>query len=512
MTKNGHKSQGGISMTLSNYEPKRVLHHFEAISQIPRGSGNEKAVSDYIAAFTKALGLEVVQDALYNLIIYKPAAAGYEGQAPLILQGHLDMVCEKNAGTAHDFTRDPLELYVDGDYLRARGTTLGADNGIAVAMCMALLEATDIAHPPLEIVLTTDEEAGMGGALNLDFSLLKGRRMINLDSSDENAFIAGCAAGTIADYELPVTWEAPGEFSQFFKIAVKGLVGGHSGGDIHLRRGNAIRILGNTLSAIYNDADTKIDKLLIEMGAKTDIEIRVASVSGGMKVNAIPREAEALIAIKPADATKLQEFFDKQSARRKRLHATTDPKLDISLTPASPANKVLSETCAKKLIYSLILLPSGVLHMSRDLEGLVDASNNIGALETLSDSIKITCMPRASSNELNQQTESEIGKLAALTGAKFIFTQRSPAWPFNPKSDMLAKFAVSYKGKHGRDAKITAIHAGLECGIFVDNLPGIDIISMGPTIHDLHTPDERLSISSAARVWDFLCEVLGEMK
>ncbi|MCL2404949.1 MAG: aminoacyl-histidine dipeptidase [Defluviitaleaceae bacterium] len=482
-------------MSLLSYEPKRVFYYFDAISQIPRGSGNEKSVSDYIAAFAKQLGLKCVQDAYYNLVIYKPGTPGYEGQMPLILQGHLDMVCEKNTGTVHDFESDPLKLYVDGDYLRADGTTLGADNGIAVAMCMALLEAGDIAHPPLEVVLTSDEEAGMGGALNLDFGLFKGRRMINLDSSTEGSFIVGCAAGTIAEYKIPAIWEASGEFTQFYTVNVKGLTGGHSGGDIHLERGNAIRILGNVLSALESTAD-----------------IRIASVRGGMKVNAIPREAEALVAINPDDISKIHAAFDACVADMSMFFRVADPGLDITLSAAGTGDKVLAAACGEKLIASLILLPSGVLIMSRDIAGLVASSSNIGVIETLTDTIKITCMPRGASNAHNHQTEVKIDALARLTGAEFVFTQRSPAWPLNPESGLLAMFAASYKHKYGKEAKVTAIHAGLECGIFVDNLPGLDIISMGPDIHDLHTPDERLSISSTARVWEFLCEVIGQMK
>ena len=482
-------------MILSSSEPKRVLHHFEAISQIPRGSGNEKGVSDFIAAFAKGLGLNFVQDAYDNLVIYKPGTAGYEKQPPLILQGHLDMVCEKNTGTDHDFTRDPLKLYVDGDYIRAKGTTLGADNGIAVAMCMALLEADDVAHPPLEVVFTTDEEAGMGGAMNLDAGLFKGRRMINMDSSREGTFVVGCASGATAEYELPAQWEATGTFSQFFKVTVKGLVGGHSGSDIHRERGNAIRILGI---------------LLNEMGLVA--EVRVASVCGGMKVNAIPREAEALIAINPADTACLQAVYKKCVCDMSMLFRIADPGLDISLVEADPAEKAMSGPQGKKLISSLVLLPAGVQCMSRDIEGLVAASCNIGVIETLTDTVKIHCMPRGASNEHNHQTELKIGALARLAGADFLFAQRSPAWPFNPESDMLSMFAARYKQKYGKDPRITAIHAGLECGIFGDKLPGLDIISMGPDIHDLHTPDERLSISSTVRVWEFLCGVLGEMK
>jgi len=489
-------------MILSAYQPVRVLHHFEAISQIPRGSGDEKRVSDFIAQWAQTLDLKVVQDAYYNLVIYKPATAGYEGAAPVILQGHLDMVCEKNSGTAHDFTREPLKLYVDGDYIRAKGTTLGADNGIAVAMCMALLEADNVAHPPLEVVFTTDEEAGMGGAMNLDGNLLAGRRMINMDSSKEGTFVVGSAAGATAEYAVPVQCEAAGAFSQVYKLVVKGLTGGHSGSDIHRERGNALRILGNVLNQL-------------DLAA----ELRIVSASGGMKVNAIPREAEAVIAVDPAGADKLHTAFEKCVADMKMLFRVADPGLDITLAavasasvPASdPTAKVMAGPCGKNLIASLILLPVGVQCMSRDIEGMVAASCNIGVLETVADAVKISCMPRGASNEHNHQTELKIGALAKLTGSDFYFAQRSPAWPFNPDSRLITAFADCYRRMYGKDAVITALHAGLEGGIFLDKLPGLDIISMGPDIHDLHTPDERLSVSSTARVWEFLCGVLGEM-
>ena len=481
-------------MILSNYEPKRVLHHFEAISQIPRGSGDEKAVSDYIFAFAKGLGLETVQDTYHNLVIYKPATPGHEGQTPIILQGHLDMVCEKNTGTVHDFTRDPLNLYVDGDYIRAKGTTLGADNGIAVAMCMALLEATDLPHSPLEVVLTSEEETGMDGAHNLDANLLKGRRMLNLDTNIEGVFIAGSAAAATAEYEIPALWEAPGRHTQAYKISVKGLQGGHSGGDIKLERGNAIRILGILLSAIDGIS-----------------HMRVVSAGGGMKVNAIPREAEAVIAIDPNDKEQVPIDFEACAANLKMIFNAADPGLEMVLTPIEPVEKVLAGQCSKNFIASLLLLPLGVQSMSREIDGLVAASCNIGVLETTDEGLKITCMPRGATDEHVYHIEMQMWALANLTGAKKKFFQRGAAWAFNPDSELLAIFSENYKRMYG-EPKITATHGGLEGGIFIDKLPGLDVLSLGPDIHDLHTPDERLSISSTQRVWEFLCSVLREMK
>jgi len=482
-------------MILSNYEPKRVFHHFEAISQIPRGSGNEKAVSDYIAAFAKNLGLKHIQDSYHNLIIFKAGTTGYENSPPVILQGHLDMVCEKNAHIVHDFLVDPIKLYVDGDYIRAKGTTLGADNGIAVAYCMALLEATDIAHPPLEVVLTSDEEAGMSGAKNLDFSLLKARKMVNLDSGRAGAFVAGSAAGTTAEYELPVKWEAPGAYTSTYALTVSGLHGGHSGGDIHLERGNAIRILAIMLNEISKKA-----------------EIRISKVGGGMKVNAIPREAWAHIAIDPTHKACVLEAFEAYKPVMKSFFRVADADLELELKPADPAKKVLTGPCGKNLIASLLLLPNGVQSMSRDIEKLTAASSNIGVLETFEETIKISCMPRGASNEHTLQVEDKISALADLAGAKYSFLQRSPAWAFNPDSGILKAFTSYYEKTHGDKPMVTAIHGGLECGIFSEELPGIDIVSFGPNMHDLHTPEERLSISSTDETWVFLCGALGEMK
>jgi len=482
-------------MILSKNEPKRVFHHFEAISQIPRGSGNEKAVSDFIAAFAKELGLKYVQDASNNLVIYKPGTSGYEDSPPVILQGHLDMVCEKNEGTIHDFLKDPIKLYVNGDYLKARGTTLGADNGIAVAYCMTLLEADDISHPPLEVVLTTDEEAGMTGATNLDAELLNGRQMVNLDSGKVGLFTAGSAAAITAEYNLPIEWETPKGAVEACAITVKGLHGGHSGMDIAKERGNANRILGVLLDALCRAGD-----------------IRVANISGGMKVNAIPREAKALITITPTDKENLQAAFEKCAATLAMFFRVADPGLTVTLEPTAPIKKVMSRDCGQKLIASLLLLPCGVQTMSKDMDNLVAASCNIGVVETLADTVKITCMARGAYSEHNSHTEDKISALARITGAQTEFVDRSPAWPFNPDSKILKKFASYYEKHSGEAPKIEAVHAGLECGIFADKLPGLDIVAVGPNLYDLHTPEERLSISSTETIWTFLCGVLGEMK
>jgi len=472
-------------MVLANYKPQEVLKHFEAISQIPRGSGNEKAVSDYIAKFARDLGHETVQDNLYNLIIYKPGVGSGASSPPIILQAHLDIVCEKNADTEHNFLTDPLNLYVDGDFIKARGTTLGADNGLGVAMCMAMLEDKELPHPPLEIVLTVEEESGMAGASNLDTSLLKSKRMINLDNGDDTAFVMGSAAGTTAELVLPAKWEAVCAGTEVLTVTVKGLMGGHSGGDIEKERGNANRIIGAMLAALDND-----------------VTVRVANISGGMKVNALPREGTVTIAIREADKDKVIAILEKCRKDFAVQYRASDSGIDISWT-ADKADKTLSAEITSNLIAALTLIPNGVQHLSMEIEGLTNASCNLGVVETLEDGIKLSLMPRGASRFYNERTESQIAYLAKLTGGVATFMQRSPAWPFNPDSELLKTAVECYKPVFGRDVVITATHGGLECGILAEKIEGLDIIAIGPTNIDLHTPDERLSISSTEKTWEF---------
>jgi len=466
-----------------------VLAHFEAISQIPRGSGNEKAVSDYVADFARGLGLETIQDKWNNLIIFKPGTPGYESKDPVILQAHLDMVCEKNADTVHDFTRDPIKTYIDGDFMKARGTTLGADNGIGVALCMAFLQDGE-AHPPLEIVLTTDEETGMDGAENLDMSQLKGRRLINLDTGDETTFVMGCAAGTTAEYTLPAQWTTLEPGLTVCEIYVKGLKGGHSGEDIKKERGNALRILGHLLASLGDD-------------------VKIAKVSGGMKVNAIPRESEAIIAF--TDEKKAEAALEKCRQDLQEQFRISDSGLCIEWKIGGNAEKILTHEWGQKVVSSLLLIPTGVEARSLEIDDLVNASCNLGVVETSESSIKMSAMVRGAAELYNRQIERQIAALAKHMGADIKFMQRSPAWPFNPESKLLKTAVGVYSTVFKREPKFTAIHGGLECGLFSDKIPGIDIVSFGPDTHDLHTPDERLSLSSTARVCEFLQVMLREL-
>ncbi|MDR0272287.1 MAG: aminoacyl-histidine dipeptidase [Clostridiales bacterium] len=471
-----------------------VLKHFYEISKIPRGSGNEKAVSDYIAEFARARGAKVVRDDWNNLIITKPASAGCADKPPVILQAHMDMVCEKNAGTQHDFLRDALQLYEDGDFIKARGTTLGADNGIGVAFCMALLEEKCV-HPPLEIVLTTDEETGMSGAQNLDVSQLKGTRMLNLDSSDETTFTMGCAAGTTAEFLIPADWANNSEMCTC-EISVRGLKGGHSGGDIEKERGNALRILAFLLNALNKK-----------------IGINIAEISGGMKINAIPREASATIVFAKPNAEKISQVIKTERENFLNQFKISDAGLTIDSVIASSTRhdgllEFLTHDCTQKIISALLLIPTGMISRSFEIDGLVNASCNIGVAETTRGHVKISAMPRGAAEYFTRQIEAQISAVAALVGAEVNFIRRSPAWQYNPDSELMKTAAAAYKKFYNREAVTTAVHGGLECGIFLAKFAergiALDIVSFGPNAYDYHTPDEKLSISSTNRAWEFL--------
>jgi len=490
---------------LENIAPREVFTHFFAISEIPRGSGDEKAVSDFVAEFARKHNAQVVQDSSNNLIIKKPASAGFENKPPVILQAHLDMVCEKNVGTAHDFTRDALDIYADGDWLKARGTTLGADSGIGVAMCMALL-ANDLPHPPLEILLTTDEESGMSGAMNLDVSGLSGTRLINLDSYEEGQFTMGSAAGTTVEFKLPAQWVKASDLPSDYiacEISVGGLIGGHSGQDITRERGNALRILG----------------FLLEKAARETGELYIAEICGGMKVNAIPREATATVII-PANRKEKLATLEACREHLATQFRTTDADLKIAWTfsekpAAQVAPEALSRECTQKVITALLLIPNGALSISSEIPGLPTASNNIGVAETTRDYVILSTMTRGAARFFNAQTETQISALAATLGAQVIHTSRSPAWPYDPSSAMLATALAVFKEVAGQEPTATAVHGGLECGIFIEkfakkNTP-LDIISVGPYAYDYQTPSERLSISSTAKIWEFLKALLKQM-
>ena len=481
-------------MSISQQEPKKVLGFFEEISRIPRGSGNEKAISDYLADFGKKRGLVAKQDAALNVVIYKPGSPGHENRPPIILQSHMDMVCEKNAGTVHDFLTDPISLRIDGDLLFANGTTLGADNGVGVAVGLALLDSNDIAHPPLEVVFTSEEETTMKGISNLDAGWFKARRMINMDSGSDTTFCVGCAGGGRLDFTVPVTREPLPAGMVCKLLTVRGLLGGHSGVEINLGKANSIRILGRALDAL-----------------KTDLDIRLISASGGLKANAIPREADAVIALPAVDIGKAEQILAALQQTLRTEYRVPDPDITLALASAREYAEAFTRDSAQKVISGMLLLPYGVLHMSYDIPGLVETSNNIGVMETTPENVSIECALRSSVPSRRLFVCKQIEALAAALGVNVDFGHGYPGWTYNPDSPLLAAAISQYRKLYNEEPAIEAVHAGLECGFMMEKIPEMDIISYCCKIFDGHTPNEHLSISSLNRTWKYTLALLENL-
>jgi dipeptidase D len=471
----------------------KVLHFFEQISQIPRGSGNEKQISGWLKKFAEDRGLWVLQDSADNIVIKKPGTAGYEQSEPIILQGHMDMVCEKNKNVEHDFLKDPIRLKIDGDTLSADGTTLGGDDGIAVAMCLALLDADDIPHPPLEILFTTDEEAGMTGAEALDASIFSGRKLINLDSEEEGVFCPSCAGGVRINITLPVEREELPAECGLYALRVKGLKGGHSGMEIDKGRANSHKLIGRVLRALIKEC-----------------KARIVSIDGGLKMNAIPREAEALITLCEGTydaAAKLTEAYEQVF---KREYHVNDPYIQLELTRQAAKGPInaFTEACAGKAVDALYLIPFGVVGMSADMPGLVETSNNIGIVNTDGENITFSNSTRSSVESQKFALQDQLEIIAELLGARFEAFNGYPGWEYNPHSPLRDALVSLYEEMYGHKPQVAAVHAGLECGLFAQKMPGVDMISFGPNLYDVHSPDEHLSIASVERVWEFLQRAL----
>ena len=478
-------------MSIAQNEPKKVLHFFEEISRIPRGSGNEKAISGYLLDFGKKRGLVSKQDEALNVVIYKPGTFGQENQPPLILQSHMDMVCEKNADTVHDFLNDPISLRLEGDFLYANGTTLGADNGVGVALSLAILDSNDITHPPLEVIFTAEEETTMKGVTALDPEWISARRMINMDSGNDNTFCVGCAGGGRLDFFVPVERELIPSGMVCKQLTVRGLLGGHSGAEIHLNKANSIRTLGRALNTL-----------------NADIDFRIIDVSGGLKANAIPREADAVIAVPAAEVGKAEQILTGLQQVLRTEYRVPDPGITLALVDSKDRPEVFSKKSAQKVISAMILVPFGVLHMSGDIEGLVETSNNVGVMVTNNKGVTMDCALRSSQPSRRMFVRDQIKALADALGAEVSFSHGYPAWTYNPDSPLLAAAIERYRGMYGEDPNIEAIHAGLECGFMMEKFPDMDIISYCAKIFDAHTPNEHMSLSSLDRVWKYTLDLL----
>ena len=475
---------------LEHLEPKSVFTFFEALCAIPHGSGNTKELSDYLVSFARARGLEHYQDGLNNVILIKEASPGYEMSEPVILQGHMDMVCEKAPDCPKDMEKEGLELAVEGDTVYAVGTTLGGDDGIAVAMMLAALDDDALPHPRLECVFTVDEEVGMEGAAGLDVSPLRGRRLLNLDSEDEGVFTVGCAGGNRTHCVLPVKREP---FTGIVvTITVEGLIGGHSGVEIHKGRANASMVLGRALYA-----------------ASRATALRLVSVSGGLKDNAIPVSARAVVSV--ADAEAACCVLERLSAALRNEYAVTDPGIFLTFRPGGEGVPMDQPSTGRVLCF-LTNCPNGVQVMSADIEGLVQTSLNLGVLTTAETEVEASFCVRSS---VDSQKAMLVDRLRCLTeqlGGGIRVTGDYPGWQYRHDSPLRELLTEVYKEQYGEAPTVEAIHAGVECGLFCGKIPGLDCVSIGPDLTDIHTCRERMHIASVQRTWALVTQTLRRMR
>ncbi|MFV0402991.1 MAG: aminoacyl-histidine dipeptidase [Bacteroides graminisolvens] len=482
-------------MELSELKPESVFYYFSEICKVPRPSKKEEKIISYLENFAAEQKLEIKKDEVGNILIKKPATPGKENLKTVVLQSHVDMVCEKNNDVEHDFLADPIETIIDGEWLKAKGTTLGADNGIGVATELAILAANDIEHGPIECLFTIDEETGLTGAFALKEGFMSGDILLNLDSEDEGELFIGCAGGidSVGEFhyrEVPVP---TGYF--FFRVDVKGLKGGHSGGDIHLGRGNANKILNRFLSQTAKKYD-----------------MYICEVNGGNLRNAIPREAYAICAV-PHDAKEpVRVDLNIFIADIENEFAVSEPDLKLTLQSETPRKTAIDQDTSSRLLKTLYAVPHGVYAMSQDIPGLVETSTNLASIKMIDNKkIKIETSQRSSILSARNDMANTVRAAFELGGARVSFGEGYPGWKPNPHSEILEIAVASYKRLFGVDAKVKAIHAGLECGLFLDKYPGLDMISFGPTLTGVHSPDERMHIPSVEKFWNHLLDVLANV-
>ncbi len=480
-----------MNNNILNLDPKALWKNFYSLTQIPRPSKHEDKIREFMADFGKKLGLETLVDEVGNVIIRKPATPGMENRKGVILQGHLDMVPQKNSDKKHDFEKDPIETIIDGEWVRANGTTLGADNGMGVAAAMAILESKDIQHGPLEALFTSDEETGMTGANGLKAGIIKGDILINMDSEDEGELYIGCAGGTNGNFKFKYS-EVPVPSGQAaFKLNVTGMKGGHSGVDIHLGRGNANKVMTRFLWV-----------------TERNFNLRLASIDGGSLRNAIPREAFTVVTVPQEKTGEFLKFLeDFMLTVRKELSAV-EPGLKLEALPASLPANLIDEKTQHNLLDALYACPNGVIRMSNEMTGLVETSTNLAIVKSENGNVRVQCLLRSSVDSAKEDLEQMMQCVFELAGADSLFDGKYPGWKPNPDSAILKTMLKIYQDKFGIIPEIRAIHAGLECGILGGTYHNWDMISFGPTIRYPHSPDEKVNIETVKKFYDFLIETL----
>lgn len=496
---------------LSQLEPAGVFRFFEEICSIPHGSGNVERISDYLKKFAKDRGLFCIQDELKNIIIKKNGSAGYEDKEPVIIQGHMDMVAVKKPDSDIDMKKDGLRLAVDGDFLFAEGTSLGGDDGIAVAYALALLDNDSLEHPPLEVIITVDEETGMDGAIGIDLDCIKGRRMLNLDSEEEGIFLVSCAGGSKVSLGMDVCREEEETSACRYTILVDGLIGGHSGTEINKGRMNSNLLMARIL-----------DELKKLFG-----DLCLVTMEGGLADNAIPRRTEAVIELPSVEAVDLEKYF---AVISKELHVELDsrePRMMLSLEKCLSKTNLSYEGCIPvhsedllpavseeetgRIIRYLLALPNGVIEMSADIPGLVETSLNVGIVRLDENGMETVISVRSNIESAKRMLIHRLEAVAALAGADISVNGDYPGWSYRKDSPLRDKMIQVYKGMYGVEPKVEALHAGLECGILASKLEGLDCVSFGPNIHDIHTTEERLEIGSTKRCWEYILELLKHL-
>ena len=477
---------------LGQLEPALLWGYFEEISNIPRPSKKEEQVRLYLMQFAKKNQLECKADNAGNVLIKKPATPGMEKIKTVVLQSHLDMVGEKNSETIHDFEKDPIHCFVDGEWVKAKGTTLGADDGIGVAAQLAILKSTDISHGPIECLFTVDEETGLTGAFALEKNFFEGEILINLDSEDEGELFIGCAGGNDTTAVFNYETKTLPDINLAFEIGVKGLIGGHSGDDIHKGLGNSNKII---IRFLWN--------------ISRDFEARLAVFDGGNLRNAIAREAKAIFTIEPEHYEACKTYFDEYSKIIKEELKITEPGLVISLIQSDKPETVINRKAQSRLLNSLYACPHGVIEWSHEMPGLVETSTNLASVKFISgNEIQVTTSQRSSVDSARKDISDRVQNIFEMGKAKVSRTTGYPGWKPNKKSQILNTTKDCYKELFGNEPVVRAIHAGLECGLFLEKYPGLDMISFGPTIKGAHSPDERLNIDSTLRFWRLLLVVL----
>ena len=479
-----------LTKKLAGLEPQAVFTYFEEICAIPHGSRNTKMISDYLVETAKKLGVRYIQDELNNVILFGEGTCGMEDHEPVILQGHMDMVCEKDADCPIDMAKEGLDITHDGRYVFARGTTLGADNGIAVAYALALLADKTIPHPPVEVVITVDEEIGMEGADGIDLSMLKGKKLINMDSEEEGIFTVSCAGGARATIKLPCDRRAV--YGPCIRLAVDGLQGGHSGAEIHKNRANANKIMGEFMS--------RIQKLM---------PLCLTSFAGGSKDNAIPRSCQATLVAMGINLERINDIAAELQAEIRENYAEPEATVQAFDVDALGGNSLSTESTAR-VIALLCSAPNGVQKMSEDMPGLVQTSLNLGVAK-LGETFSATFSVRSSVNAEKQELLDRLKQLCAFHNGEYSQTGDYPAWEYKKDSELRDLMVKIYTDMNGKAPEVLAIHAGLECGLLGEKIPGLDCISVGPQMFDIHTSRERLDIASTERTWKFLLEVLKNL-